>query len=68
MKLKMKRFLSTILCLSMLLGMTSNITYAMDTADNTTEDVIGMDEEGNIWTVEDDTSGVVVENISCAAD
>lgn len=63
MKLKMKRFLSTILCLSMLLGMTSNITYAMDTADNTTEDVIGMDEEGNIWTVEDDTSGVVVENI-----
>lgn len=63
MKLKIKRFLSTILCLSMLLGMTSNIAYAMDTADNTTEDVIGMDEEGNIWTVEDDTSGVVVENI-----
>lgn len=35
----------------------------MDTADCTSEDVIGMDEEGNIWAVEDDTSGVVVENI-----
>lgn len=62
MKLRMKRFLGTVLCLSLLLGTMSNLTYAMETIETHSEDVVGMDEEGNLYIVEDDSSGVVIEN------
>ncbi len=47
MRLRIKRILSTVLCLSMLLGMMGNISYAMDMTDNN-ETVVGMETEADV--------------------
>lgn len=47
MRLRIKRILSTVLCLSMLLGMMGNISYAMDMTDNN-EAVVGMETEADV--------------------